>query len=577
MINAFRIFFGAERGRAWLLLFGLTIAAFAEALSFGALVPAIGILGGQGGATGSKVGVWLTHAFAFFGAQPSLGALLLLIAAALVMKAILMFLALGYASLAKSRISTRLRRDLITSLLDSRWSHFIGQHAGRIANAMSADATQAGEAFASSARFFAYALQSVGYIVLAFFINPTVTIIASVAGGSLVLGLNVLVRMARQAGRRQVRRTSDLVAFLVDTINNLKPLKTMARQEAFTLLLTGKVKLVRNAILTRELSKQGLTNLQEAITGIMFGVGLYYASAVWQVGLAELVVIGILLFRIVTALTRTQSNLQLALEMEDAYWRTLQLIEETRAAAEPDSGTRAPTLTKSIRFRKVNFSHADRPTVRDASFEVKAGSITVLFGPSGAGKTTIMDLITGLNRPDSGEILVDGVPLADISLKAWRGCIGYVPQELNLLHGTIAENIALGDPRISHADIWEALALAGADDFVRDMPHGLETDVGEMGARLSGGQRQRIALARALVTRPSLLVLDEVTSALDPRTEAEIVARIVALKGRYTIIAITHRSAWTAIASQAYKVEAGTVRTVAGKPGRKRVTGRGKN
>ena len=172
-------------------------------------------------------------------------------------------------------------------------------------------------------------------------------------------------------------------------------------------------------------------------------------------------------------------------------------------------------------------------------------------------------MLTGLNRPASGRVLVDGVPLSEISNRKWRSLIGYVPQELNLLHGTIFENISLGDPRVTEADAWEALRLAGADSFARDLPHGLSTDVGEMGAKLSGGQRQRISLARALAVKPQLLVFDEVTSALDPETEAEIVARIAKLKGKYTIIAITHRPAWTTIATKAYKVKAGVVTPMA--------------
>ena len=156
-------------------------------------------------------------------------------------------------------------------------------------------------------------------------------------------------------------------------------------------------------------------------------------------------------------------------------------------------------------------------------------------------------------------ILVGETPLTDIDLWAWRGMIGYVPQELNLFHDSIRENITLGDLAITDGDILQALAQAGASDFIAGLAHGLDTDVGEMGGKLSGGQRQRISLARALVTKPDVLILDEVTSALDPATEAEIVANIAGLRGRYTIVAITHRPAWTEIADRLYKVQDGTV------------------
>ncbi|MCP5080151.1 MAG: ATP-binding cassette domain-containing protein [Alphaproteobacteria bacterium] len=174
----------------------------------------------------------------------------------------------------------------------------------------------------------------------------------------------------------------------------------------------------------------------------------------------------------------------------------------------------------------------------------------MLQGPSGAGKTTLIDLLIGLHKANSGTVLLDGIPLGEIDIKDWRKKIGYVPQELSLFHNTIRENITLGDKLLTDEDVMRALAHAGGDVFVNMLPGGLGTVAGELGAKLSGGQRQRIALARALVTRPQLVILDEVTSALDPETEAEIVSSIRALSGDFTVIAVTHRPAWTKIADR---------------------------
>jgi ATP-binding cassette, subfamily C, bacterial len=135
--------------------------------------------------------------------------------------------------------------------------------------------------------------------------------------------------------------------------------------------------------------------------------------------------------------------------------------------------------------------------------------------------------------------------------------LGYVPQELVLLHDTVRANITLLDTSISETQFNNALKLSGVDVFLSQLPDGLETDVGEFGGKLSGGQRQRIAIARALAKDPKVLILDEVTSALDPETEAAIVSNILALRGRYTIIAITHRPAWTRIADRTYLVDKG--------------------
>jgi ATP-binding cassette subfamily C protein len=193
------------------------------------------------------------------------------------------------------------------------------------------------------------------------------------------------------------------------------------------------------------------------------------------------------------------------------------------------------------------------------SLDIPARSITVLTGPSGAGKTTIVDLLVGFHQPTKGRILVDGTPLSEVNLKDWRTNIGYVPQELTLLHGSIFQNVTMGDPSISDEDVRAALKIAGLLDFVDALPDGVATDVGQMGTKLSGGQRQRISLARALVLRPRLLILDEVTSALDHDTEQAICNSVAALSRQFTVVAITHRPAWLSIADRVYRVSDGQV------------------
>jgi ATP-binding cassette subfamily C protein len=198
--------------------------------------------------------------------------------------------------------------------------------------------------------------------------------------------------------------------------------------------------------------------------------------------------------------------------------------------------------------------------LQNVNLEFKPGKITVLSGPSGSGKTTIIDLLIGLHSPSSGKIMIGSHPIATINLKEWRKQIGYVPQELSLLHASVRNNITFGDASIPDKEVLAAIERAGAMDFLQSLPEGLDTNVGEMGGKLSGGQRQRISLARALVGNPAVLILDEVTSALDPKTEAEIIKNIAALGGKYTIIAITHRPAWTDVADKLYHVAGGKVR-----------------
>ncbi|HSF96031.1 MAG TPA: ATP-binding cassette domain-containing protein, partial [Thermohalobaculum sp.] len=382
---------------------------------------------------------------------------------------------------------------------------------------------------------------------------------AILIGGLIVLFLGFLVRSAKRAGRRQTDRTADVITYLSDALNNIRPLKAMARQGSFAHLLERNIAGLRAALRRQVISKQALKNFDEILGAVSLGAGLVLAISLWDMPPAELAVIGILLVQMVNSIGKIQKEYQDAAIYESAYHAVLQQINETRAAHEPDRGTAEPSFARDIRLVNVSFSHPATPVLRGVSLEFPKDSVTVLTGPSGAGKTTITDLLIGFRTPDSGQVLIDGRPLAEIGLNQWRGTIGYVPQELVLFHDSIFANIALGDPEIGEPEVRAALDAAGALDFVDEMEDGMHTQVGEKGAKLSGGQRQRIALARALVKRPALLILDEVTSALDPKNERAIVENVRALRGQSTIIAITHRPAFLDIADRVYELSDGQV------------------
>jgi ATP-binding cassette, subfamily B, bacterial PglK len=223
------------------------------------------------------------------------------------------------------------------------------------------------------------------------------------------------------------------------------------------------------------------------------------------------------------------------------------------------------TFERELRLEEVTFQYPtrDEPALRDVAFSIKAGESFGIVGPTGSGKSTLLDVALGMLEPASGTISLDGQPLP-LLRDAWQRSIGYVPQDVYLVDDTLRANVALGwyGDEIDDARVRDAVHLAGLDDVVSGLPNGVETIVGERGVRLSGGQRQRVGLARALYTRPTVLVLDEATSNLDQATEHRIVETLAALQGGVTMIVVTHRQASVRFCDRLLYLEHGRVRAL---------------
>jgi ATP-binding cassette subfamily C protein len=245
-----------------------------------------------------------------------------------------------------------------------------------------------------------------------------------------------------------------------------------------------------------------------------------------------------------------------------AYGEVCQL-ERDLGAAPPHSSSRATTALApgAIVFRDVSFRYDDtRPAagaIVDLSLTIAPGSCIGVTGPSGAGKTTFADLLIGLLEPQSGEIAVNGTPLRGAAAAAWRDHVSYVVQDPYLFRDTIRRNLLWASPQSSEAEIWEALAIAEAHALVAGMADGLDTVLGERGTLISGGERQRLCLARALLRRPWLFVLDEATSAIDIATERKILDRIAGLTPRPTVVMIAHRDSSLSYCEPILRFQAG--------------------
>jgi ATP-binding cassette subfamily C protein len=548
-----------------LMLLALVLAGIVEGAGLSALLPLLGTAVDQqtGAAAGAAVSdpgaeYRVNQALRFLGLEPSAGILLLLVVIAIGLKSGLLLLAKKRVGYTVANVATDLRLDLLRALLVTRWEYYLRQPVGSLTNAVATEAMRAANAYLCGATMAAYLIQVIVYMGVAFLVSWKATLASMTAGLIILVILSRLIRKARRAGERQTRLLQSLLARLTDSLQSIKPLKAMAREELADTVLQLETNRLNKALRKQVFSKEALGALQEPMITAFLAMGLYAAMILFGLSLATVTVLVFLLARLMSQLGKVQRQYQKMIISESAYWSLQDKIKEANQERETVLGSRIPSLNQAIQFDNVSFGYGQTIILHDISINIAARSFTVFVGPSGAGKTTAVDLITGLFRPQQGEIFIDKIPMAQIDLRSWRQMIGYVPQETLLLHDTVFVNVCLGDQGINEEDVKYALQAAGAWEFVNAMPQGMHSTVGERGGKLSGGQRQRIAIARALVHRPKLLILDEATSALDSGSEMAIARTLQKLRGKLTIIAISHQPALVKAADRAYHLQDGS-------------------
>jgi ATP-binding cassette subfamily C protein len=487
----------------------------------------------------------------------SVAVLLTFFFACIVLKCLLILYANRQVGFTVAHIATDLRLKLLRALFDTRWEYFIRQPIGRLTNAVATEAGRSAGAFLNGAKMASIVVEAIVYIVLALIVSWKVTLAAVCVGFGIIYAVRKLVKKARRAGKRQTDLLQSLLANMTDSLQSIKPLKAMAREDSADSVLKTKTQRLNKALQKQVFSKEALKASQEPLLTGFLALGIFLGLIYWKLQVATLMITVYLVGRVIKQMQKVQSEYQGLAVSESAYWSLLQKIDEARNAREKTSGGQTPSLKHSIRLERVSFAYDKRWVLKNASLTFPSGLFTAIVGHSGAGKTTVADLVIGLLQPQKGEVWIDDLKLSCVDLRSWRRLIGYVPQETLLLHDTVLINVTLGDKDITLTDVEDALRAAGAWEFISGLEEGVNSVVGERGHKLSGGQRQRIAIARALVHKPKLLILDEATTALDPETETAICATLRNLRGKITILAISHQPAMLEVADQAYRLQSG--------------------
>jgi ATP-binding cassette subfamily C protein len=558
LANTFRMLQKHGIWRQVPLVLALLVSGALEGIGIGTLLPILKAVASGPSAKHGHLERIIFAGLDFLHIPKVFGALVLVFSVCMTLRAVISMLTSRYVSRMVAEIATDLRKEVLTRVLDARWSYFTVNPVGRFIAAVGAEANWASYVYKTSLNVLSYLIRALIYCGVGLLIDWRAAIVAIGMGLGLGLINRYFIRIGRRAGRSQQLAMRSLVSDFSDAITGFKPLKAMYRHETLVANLVQETGEIRRSMYDMVLSQQLANALPDFLVTTALVIAAYICYRVLHLDLSALLISGVIVMRLIANVSAVQRSLQETATAESSYWSLHTMIHEATEAAESFPSARQPTLNIACRFDRVDFSYGSKPVLKQVSLEIPAGRITTLVGESGSGKTTIADLLLGLFVVNSGSITLDGIPLAEIDVMQWREMIGYVPQEVLLFNNTIFENVALGDPEITEERVRAALEDAGALDFVDALPRGIHAPVGERGTMLSGGQRQRIALARALILRPILLILDEATSALDPVTEAEICETVRRQAGKLTVLAITHQPAWVDMADRVYRIENGT-------------------
>jgi ATP-binding cassette subfamily C protein len=559
--DVFKIFFHTGWRQQLLIVFALMVSGVVEIVGIATLWPIVGLIGGETHMKSHAIDEFVRWGLAELNLPLTIEVLLLIIVSAAALSFVFGTAGSVFVGRSVANFGISVRLQLIDAMVHAKWSYFVAQPVARYTAAVNSDADRASLAFKASALCLVGLIQTFVLMGMALFVSWPFFVGAVAVVAVLWMGVGRYMRMAKKAGRGKSKHNLALLHAVTDALTNVKALKAMNRHSFIGHTFAVHVDRLRRATQAETYSTSAVRAVQEPLFTILILGGLFIGHSMLGMDLRVMLGSTLLLKRIADSIGTVRSNYQRVILERPSYWHLQQLLQEVRANREHLASGKMPSLPATIEFSDVGFAYPGKQVMRDANATLQAGELTTFVGPSGAGKTTIADLVAGLHQATEGSVKINGVPLEEIDMAGWRRQLGYIPQDSILFNDTIINNITLGDPGISRGQVEAALKAADAWGFVSKLPAEMDFVIGVRGSLLSGGQRQRLAIARALIGDPKLLILDEATSALDKKTAKEISRAARALTGSRTILAITHQSLWVRAADRVYEIRDGKVTT----------------
>jgi ATP-binding cassette subfamily B protein len=465
---------------------------------------------------------------------------------------------------ASLKIALELRKKVYAHLQTLGLNYFETAKTGDLSYRLTEDIDRIGEVINKFFHdFIPSALQLIVVFAYMFIVNWQLTIAVIIIAPLLGVLVGFFGEKLLQYARRAQAKISNLSSLLTEVFGGIRVVQAFAAEDYQTELFAQEAEENRRAQYLSESTKA----LQYVVVGFLQALGVIFLFflAGWQISQKNLTGIDFVSYvaavaMLIDPIAHITSNYNQFKQGQASMDRIFELLAILPTITEKPNAIELPPHSKEVEYCQVNFSYnEDRQVLKNISFTAHAGEMIALVGASGAGKTTLVNLLLRFYDPTSGKILIDGVDIRDVTLKSLRRQIGVVLQENILFSGTIAQNIAFGQLDFNLQEVEKAAKIANAHQFISELSQGYYTYVGERGVNLSGGQRQRIAIARAVLSNPRILILDEATSALDSESEALVQEALERIMTERTVFVIAHRLATVRKANRILVLEKGEI------------------
>jgi ABC-type multidrug transport system fused ATPase/permease subunit len=527
----------------YLYIFANLVLSFVEIIGFSLFAPLVTQVFVTS-ETSDPISIYFEKTLNFLDLPNTLIVTIAFIIILMCLKALILYCCQFYGYILLGSFTSKLRKHIINLFSTMTYRYYCKQNTGDLTNTVIIETNRTINAFKKYIQYIAVLINLSAIIIATLFFSIKFTLMALGFGLLYLIITKWVIAKSKKYSIFTTEHNGNLQSLLIQTLQSYKYLKTTSRFTEIIKRTFTEIDLLVSLIVRGGGLSSFMKSFSEPFTVLVLMIFIYVQIEVLHQPFSEIIVIILLLFKLVKKITESLSMWQKFSAQTggiDCVQDNLIVLSEQLE----QFGQQCLKSTPSFELKNISFSYADTPVLNKINLSIQPNSMVALVGASGSGKTTIVDLLTGILRQDTGQILINGTELFDLDMNKYRHGIGLVPQDIVLFDDTIANNISLWQADINNPlekeKVKKAAQKANCYDFISKTTNGFESLIGDRGLLLSGGQKQRLAIARELYKKPDILILDEATSALDSESEICIQKSIDALKGQLTVIIIAHR------------------------------------